>query len=277
MLKSGKFSRSQDMALAMDKENNMIAGKLAGGWKTKMIAVLVTVFFVFAVVSDASAAFPVSVVNWPMLMSLIQQQVTQMIVNMITNVWREEVMIKLMRGLLNIVDIQKFVQMDFTGFTDALTSTFGTQLGSFASNHISGLRSWESVVQSTIQIPLLRDALGDGQQYMNQMRSVSRLLAGAPANYDRSKMSLPQLADAQLNDIMKRFSIESFEQSGEAVVIAENYKKEIQSFKPSDLDSAYPEQAIKDMAKMLYLNGMLQAEILKTLGKAEQRNATVFR
>lgn len=244
--------------------------------KQKRVKVLaLAVALVFALSSFAIAGYPVAVTNFPMLMTLVQQQVTTMITQTIQQIWQEEVNnIKMRAGLVNGSGLLSNVfGTSYTQFTDNFVGQFNNQLGSFAPSRGSGYNAWVDNVRRSILVPSTSTAASNPTGYMNSTRPVSILIAGAPAGIDPSTASSSDMAVANLRNVQKQYRIQSLEQSSEATIIAEKFKAEIQRFNPSSWDRSYPEQAVKDVGKMLYFNAMLQAEILKTLGKAEQKNA----
>ncbi len=242
---------------------------------TILIVVLLSTL-VFAPI--ASAGYPVSVVNWPMLMTMVQSQVTTIITNYINSIWQKEVALKLQPGLINGGALQGiFNQHEYSTMIDTYGRRFGATMGSFARDAVSGKQTWEGAIKNvnsqTIPTFTFANAYSNPSAYMNSAQTISTVIAGPPAAANMEKMSNDDIGALQRGDLHRQMSAKSFQQASEAVIIAENYKKQLASFNPSSFDGKYPEQAIKDVAKLLYFNAMLQAETLKVQGQAEQRHA----
>jgi hypothetical protein len=158
-----------------------------------------------------------------------------------------------------------------------ITREWGGKYSSFAPNHDRVNAELNSIVaRDEISVPTSELAVTNPQEFDRRNRETSRLIMGV-----RQRASTATSSDRYLNhkrDILTQYNVIANEQGGEAVKVASRFKEEIKKqFSPGAIDGGLPDQAVKDLAKLMYYNALLQAEILKTMGKVEQRNAVLFK
>lgn len=232
----------------------------------------------------------VSVVNYPSLMGMVQKMVTNVITNKIQDVWNKEVGIKLEPGIINTSAIT-MPNINMESWTSQMVKEYvgkqGGLLGSDGSYYTNLARKG-----TVLAFPGASDGVSDFQK---KTREISVLLAGAPnaqmsdlekfykarlAHLTKSigseraeKQVISELGQAKIADLVQKSNVASFEKASEGMYIAEKARKELATIKPSSFDGVKSDQAVKDLAKMMYYNTLLQAQTLAVMSNKEMSDA----
>ncbi len=247
----------------MKDKARMFLGTKAG----KIISGLMILF----ILTTSAYGTAVQVINFPVLMSMIQKMVTQAITDKIRSVWNEEVRIKLEPGIINTKGVS-FTKYSMSSYTDQMISQYmKNNTGAFSKG--DGRYFAEAAKSKTpVTIP---SANSDFKEYQKKVREASILLAGPPGG-GAEKMkhfTTAEYAAVKLRDSFNQASVAAYEKAAEGVYVAEKFKKEMTPFNPVYIDGVKSDQAVKDLAKMTYYNAMLQSEILAVMSQGEMRRA----
>ncbi len=238
------------------------------GTKTGKVICGVLMFFVFATSAYGTA---VQVINFPVLMNMVQKMVTQAITDKIKAVWNEEVKIKLEPGTINTKAVS-FIKNNMSSYTDKMISQYmKSNTGAFAKG--DGKYFAEAAKsKASVTLPSVNS---DFKEFQKKVREVSILLAGGPGGgSDKMKhFTTAEYAAVKLRDVFNQASVAAYEKAAEGVYMAERYRKELSSFDPVHIDGAKSDQAVKDLAKLAYYNTLLQSEILAVMSQGEMRRA----
>lgn len=238
------------------------------GKKAGKIITAVAIFFVLVSSAYGTA---VQVVNFPVLMNMIQKTVTQAITDKIKSVWNEEVKIKLEPGMINTKAVS-FVKYNMSSYTDRMISQYmKNNTGAFSK--ADGKYFAEAAKSRTpVAIPSVNS---DFREFQKKVREVSILLAGPPGGgADKMKhFTTAEYAAVKLRDTFNQASVAAYEKAAEGAFVAAQFHRELSSFDPACIDSAKSDQAVKDLAKLAYYNTMLQSEILAVMSQGEMRRA----
>lgn len=236
------------------------------GTKTGKAICGILIFFVFVTSAYGTA---VQVINFPVLMNMVQKMVTQAITDKIKAVWKEEVRIKLEPGTINTKAVS-FIKYNMSSSTDKMISQYmKNNAGAFAKG--DGKYFTEAAKSKTsVTLPSVNS---DFKEFQKKVREVSILLAGAPGGgTDKMKhFTTAEYAAVKLRDVFNQASVAAYEKAAEGVYVAERYRKELSSFDPAHIDGAKSDQAVKDLAKLAYYNTVLQSEILAVMSQGEMR------
>lgn len=226
------------------------------------------IIFVLATSAYGTA---VQVINFPVLMTMIQKMVTGAITDEIKSVWDKEVKIKLEPGSINTKAVS-FIKYSMTSSTEQMISKYmKNNTGVFSK---SAGKYFSQVARSAAPVVIPSTSI-DFKEYQKKIREASILLAGAPGGGSEKikHFTTAEYAAAKLRDSFNQASVAAYERAAEGVYIAEQYKKEMTSFDPSYIDNAKSDQAVKDLAKLTYYNAILQSEILAVMSRGEMRRA----
>lgn len=216
--------------------------------------------FVFAV---RAFAVPVEVLNFTVLMDMIQQRLAGAITQRIADVWNDEIKrFKLAAGLLDVDGVQVALK-DTSGVTTTQTfeKLWSVRYGAWAQ---TDGQAWKDAInKDTIKLP---SAPADPDSIY-----AAALIAGPAEKHDRNVMSDTQLATAQMSDLKKQADIQGLELALQNRQAAERAKDELAKIKPSSWDPRYPEVAIKDQAKISYLNALMEADSLQMQASDQMR------
>ena len=230
----------------------------------------------------------VAVVNYPALMNMVQRQVTQVVVNKIQSVWNEEVKIKLEPGIINPSSVS-IPNINMSSWTDQMMNEYVGKMGGY----FGGNNSFYNGIagkSSPLQFPQVSSGLAN---YQRSVRDVSILLAGPTsgiadlgkyASAEMEKLTRAHgksraeeimrnnLAGFKKVDINRKSSVSTYEKAAEGIYMAEKAKKDLAAINPSSFDKAKSDQAVKDLAKLMYYNTILQAQTLSVMSNAEANN-----
>lgn len=237
---------------------------------TKAGKVICAVLIVFLLATSAYGT-AVQVINFPVLMTMIQKMVTQAITDKIKSVWNEEVKIKLEPGTINTKAVS-FIKYSMTASTEQMISQYmKNNAGAFAKG-TGKLFSDLAKSKTPVVIPPVS---ADFNEYQKKIREASILLAGAPGGgTDKMKhFTTAEYAAVKLRDSFNQASVAAYERAAQGAFVAEKYKKEISFFNPTYIDGAKSDQAVKDLAKLAYYNTILQSEILAVMSQGEMRRS----
>jgi hypothetical protein len=235
---------------------------------TPFMTVAVAIVFV-AAAGTVFGAYPVMVTNFQAtLMPLLQKYVTAPVQQQMQKVWSDEVQLKKEPGL---IDSSKVTIADYDN-SPYLNNMFDSQFPKYFGSYAQDRSGWEMAAKAST-MPKIPSTDLSFSQYQSATRVGSVLIAGPPEK-TTAGMGSAQTADAKLRDLRRQANIASYEQSNEGVYIAERYRKELSAFSPSSFDgpTVKSDQAVKDMAKLMYYNAMLQAETLQVLARGEVKN-----
>jgi len=232
---------------------------------------IITAAAIFLILAASAYGTAVQVVNFPVLMNMIQKTVTQAITDKIKSVWNDEVKIKLEPGMINTKAVS-FVKYDMSSYTDRMISQYmKNNTGAFSK--ADGKYFAEAAKSGTpVTIPSVNS---DFREFQKKVREVSILLAGPPGGgADRMKhFTTAEYAAVKLRDTFNQASVAAYEKAAEGAYVAARFHRELSSFDPACIDSAKSDQAVKDLAKLAYYNTILQSEILAVMSQGEMRRA----
>lgn len=237
---------------------------------TKMGKGICAALIVFMLVTSAYGT-AVQVINFPVLMTMIQKMVTGAITDKIKSVWNEEVKIKLEPGSINTKAVS-FIKYSMASSTDQMISQYmKNNTGIFSK---SAGKYFAQVARSAAPVVIPSTSI-DFKEYQKKIRDASILLAGAPGGgAEKIKhFTTAEYAAAKLRDSFNQASVAAYERAAEGVYVAEKFRKEMSSFDPSYIDNAKSDQAVKDLAKLTYYNAILQSEILAVMSRGEMLRA----
>lgn len=226
----------------------------------------------------AAWAVPVEVINYQALMTLIQKQLTDQITKKLYTLWQQELeQWKEKPGLFGMAGSAVYADSIGTTLacnngeriTDGYEKLWGQSYGSFASG--TDTTAWNKAVgQSSVKLPADKDC-NAGTDPNSEL--VLGLIAGSRGNFDRSTMSEPDIAQMQLEDLRKQTAMKAWNLSVQNSAMAAQAKKGLKDFSPSNWDNALPEQATKDMAKMIYFQTLMEADSMQAEAAHEMRKA----
>ncbi|MEM4669099.1 MAG: hypothetical protein QW650_01060 [Thermofilum sp.] len=226
---------------------------------------------------QAFAAFGVSVTNFGQLVNQLVDKGFKMVANKMEEIFKRELDIKKLPGLLKDpkgVTLRAF--RDFVPWSDEFVRLVGSKglLGIVEDRRAfeEGMRLFREVVSKGAVVPSPTIASSSPERYMEEVRKVSVLLAGPPVEM-RQDLNPAAKRKVALDNAGRQALVSSYERSAQAVVVARRLREELKNFSPEAIDSATPEQAVKDLAKLMYYSVMLECEQLEVMALAEMRGA----
>lgn len=234
----------------------------------------------------------VTVINYPFLMQLAQKTITDAIRSKIQEVWQKEVASKLDPG---IIKVEGLTMPNVTANMSNWTDTFLTD---YKGGYFGNNPAWYAQLakkNAPLVFPTAAEGIGNFQK---QVRDISIAIQGIP-----SGVSPENLAALYKNEITKQLQINGGNQAAaekaaamviathkkaainndvtvavaesgfEGTYMADTAKKELAKISPGSFDSIKSDQAIKDLAKIMHYNAVLQAQILKVMSAGEVRSA----
>lgn len=257
--------------------------------KTKTGKAGVAIVFVLVLYATAHST-AVSVVNYPSLMSMVQRMVTQVITNKIQEVWNKEVKVKLEPGIINTSGIT-IPGINMESWTEKVVGDYVGKVGGFIGKDNKFYMDIAKR-EAALAFPAASETVSDFQK---KTREISILIAGGPtgttdlgkyfkervdafikagkSKVEAELQAATELAGIKRRVLMQQASVSSFEKASEGIYMAEKAKKELAAIKPSSFDGIKSDQAVKDLAKIMYYNTMLQAQTLSVMSNGEMSHA----
>lgn len=271
-------------------------------YRSKGFIAAACISLVLGVLGVAVNARSTSILNFPALTALIPNVITEAITEKMWLLWDNPQspgypalkQIKQLPGLQAVTDMAAPVN-DYSN--DVLLNAAGlasfTQVtGAFESGKLGNLAPYNQglfgrIVNKSYAVPSV--ITNDPIAYMQETRKISILMAGPGGGAVNGEaitdLPLTDLQNKKLGDVLTQTRISSFEGASSAALMAQKLKEQAGSVMATGpgnrpvnrIETGYPEQATKDMAKLAYINLMLQAEQLQMQAKSIQRESLMNR
>jgi len=243
------------------------------------------------VLYTAAHSTAVTVTNYPYLMQLAQRTITDSIRSKIQEVWQKEVASKLEAGFIRPAGL---AMPNATTNMSTWTDTF---ISDYKGGYFGNNSAWYAQLakkNTPIAFPTPAEGVGSFQK---QVRDVSIAIQGLPSGLDTGnlgtfykqeftgrfeatkdraaaeKYALMQVARHKKVALDKTAAVAASEAGFEGIYMGDAAKKELAKINPGSFDSISSDRAVKDLAKIMHYNAVLQAQMLKVMSAGEVRSA----
>lgn len=254
-------------------------------YRSKGFIVAACLALVLGVAVNARGVF---VVNFAELAALAQEQVAKAITDQLQSIQNDLLALKKISGDTNITNLkttltnntnEKLLDAAGQDSFSSVTGAFGEgkSIGALAEYNQT---NFKALVSQSFSVP---SVVGTSDtDYMNNIRKISLLMAGGGGGgttVENNKLSLIDKASKKMEDVLTQSRIGAFEEAGSAAYMAQQLKEQAKNIDVSTSKdkNSYPEQVIKDIAKLTYYEVMLKAEQLQMQAKEIQRASLMNR
>ncbi|MBT9166698.1 MAG: hypothetical protein DDT19_00022 [Syntrophomonadaceae bacterium] len=253
--------------------------------KKRTIVVVAIVSCVLLLFASTAHSIAVAVANYPVLTKMLQQLVVQPINNMLMEIQQKLEGIKKSPGSIGkpvqdaISRDIKMINRERITSMGNLSASYGRDFGAFAEVEATDPSGkWNQVINNptkqVFNLPQPKD--GNFQAYKDTVDKQTVIVAGPPRKTSKRQWDdtgTAAKADIVESDLYRSQSARSYTVSAYAYYQAEKMSKNLDKIQPSKIDSAYSDQAVKDIAKLAYFNAIIASKQLKVSAHAEMRKS----